>query len=114
MKPPTRIPLRFAPRLFQIPAPVRLIHSTTTRTANVDPLVGTGPPPEAPTTSGYQRVERRRRQAELLKAARDIRNGKSKSTALKKRFWDDVYVKEVDGKSEYNADLGLSTSTGIG
>uniref|UniRef100_A0A8H7NKJ6 ATP synthase mitochondrial F1 complex assembly factor 2 n=1 Tax=Bionectria ochroleuca TaxID=29856 RepID=A0A8H7NKJ6_BIOOC len=104
MKPPTRIPLRFAPRLFQIPAPVRLIHSTTTRTANVDPLVGTGPPPEAPTTSGYQRVERRRRQAELLKAARDIRNGKSKSTALKKRFWDDVYVKEVDGALQVHLD----------
>lgn len=34
----------------------------------------------------------------MLKQAKDIRSGKdSKSAPLKKRFWSDVHVKEVDG-----------------
>lgn len=110
MKPPTRIPLRLASRVL-VPSkttttiPIRPIHTTLTKAAHVAPIVGTGPPPEAPpapqaeTTPGYQRVERRRRQAELLKNAKEIRTGKDgKQTVLKKRFWTDVSVREIDGE----------------
>jgi len=35
----------------------------------------------------------------MLRQAKDIRDGKDKKSApLKKRFWTDVHVVEVDGK----------------
>lgn len=78
------------------------IHSSAVHAANVAPIVGTGPPPEAPipaTPSANERVARRRKQAELLKTAKDIRSAKDgKSVSLKTRFWKDVSVKEVDGR----------------
>lgn len=102
MKPPTRIPLRSFPRLINATAPIRPLHATVSKAANVAPIVGTGPPPEAPAApaaTGYQRAERRKRQAELLKQAKEIRIGKDgKKSVLKKRFWTDVGVREVDGK----------------
>lgn len=102
MKPPARIPLRQLPRVINSITPYRPVHSTAVKAANVAPIVGTGPPPEAPAApvpSAYQRVERKRRQAEMLKEMREIRAGKDgKSAPLKKRFWTDVHVKEVDGE----------------
>ena len=101
MKPVTRLPLRIAPRLIQRPAFVRPIHSTVVKAANVAPVVGTGPPPEPPVQPQdvHQRVARRRRQAEMLKNAKELRSASSgKGGGLKKRFWKDVSVKEVDGK----------------
>lgn len=55
-----------------------------------------GPPPAAPATDPdrYERAQRRKRQAEML---RDVKEGKGKG--LKKRFWKDVTVREVDGMS---------------
>lgn len=102
MKPPTRIPLRQLTRIVNSTTPYRPIHSTVAKAANVAPIVGTGPPPEAPAAtvpSAYQHVERKKRQAEMLRQAKDIRDGKDKKSApLKKRFWTDVHVVEVDGK----------------
>ncbi|KAJ4259699.1 ATP synthase mitochondrial F1 complex assembly factor 2 [Fusarium torreyae] len=104
MKPVTRLPLRLAPRLLRAPAPafVRPIHSTVSKAANVAPVVGTGPPPEPPTqpaVDAHQRVARRRRQAEMLKNAKELRSasGGKGGGGLKKRFWKDVTVREVDG-----------------
>ncbi|KAK3330475.1 hypothetical protein B0H66DRAFT_579717 [Apodospora peruviana] len=49
-------------------------------------------------------MARRRKQAEMLKQARDIRSASSsssgKTTSFKRRFWKDVGVKEVDGAYE--------------
>jgi ATP synthase F1 complex assembly factor 2 len=98
----TRLPLRIAPRLVQRPSFVRPIHSTVVKAANVAPVVGTGPPPEPPVQAQdvHQRVARRRRQAEMLKNAKELRSssGGKAGGALKKRFWKDVTVQEVDGK----------------
>ncbi|KAG8671728.1 ATP synthase mitochondrial F1 complex assembly factor 2 [Fusarium poae] len=97
----TRLPLRIAPRLVQHPSFVRPIHSTVVKAANVAPVVGTGPPPEPPVQAQdvHQRVARRRRQAEMLKNAKELRtaSGGKAGGALKKRFWKDVTVQEVDG-----------------
>merc|ERR1712000_220679 len=108
MKPPTRIPLRQLTRIVNSTTPYRPIHSTVAKAANVAPIVGTGPPPEAPAAtvpSAYQHVERKKRQAEMLRQAKDIRDGKDKKSApLKKRFWTDVHVVEVDGALEVHLD----------
>lgn len=98
-----RISLRLASGLRTRTSSVRSISQTTGKAANVAPIVGTGPPPQPPSpavANAYERIERRRRQAKLLKEAKDIRSvtaGKS-SGGLKNRFWKDVDVKEVDGK----------------
>jgi hypothetical protein len=79
------------------------IHSSTTAPADVAPFYSTGPPPEPPQPAvehPYAKIERRRKQAELLKHAkelRDVESGKSSGKLLKKRFWKDVHIKEVDG-----------------
>lgn len=108
MKQPVRIPLRIAPRLLNGVAPARPLHSSTIRAANVAPVVGTGPPPEAPIPSPRtvnDRVERRRKQAEMLKTAKEIRTAKEgKATPLKRRFWRDVHVVEVSGALEIHLD----------
>lgn len=113
MQLPARIPLRLvASRLTVAPTiPIRAIHTTLRRNAHVAPIVGTGPPPEAPLapadnaasapapSGGFERVLRRRRQAEILKLVTKVRSGKdSKRTGLQSRFWKDVSVREVDGK----------------
>lgn len=104
MKPVTRIPLRLAPRLTSASAATRPLHSSVSRAAHVASIVGTGPPPQAPVpdaATATERVERRKRQAELLKNVREVRNvkeGKSSGVGLKKRFWKDVTVQEVNGK----------------
>lgn len=106
MQPTMRIPLRLAPRLLSSHAlPVRAIHASALKAANVAPVVGTGPPPAPPLErTPNERVERRRRQAEMLKTAKTIRSAKdgkgpssSDATPMKRRFWKDVTVKEVDG-----------------
>ncbi|KAF3768831.1 DNA-directed DNA polymerase B [Cryphonectria parasitica EP155] len=81
----------------------RSLHASSPDPANVAPFYATGPPPEPPQPAvehPYAKAERRRKQAELLRNAKEIRNeiraGKNK-TPLRKRFWKDVHVKEVDG-----------------
>lgn len=113
MKPPTRLASQALPRLFVSsrspcvafqPIASRALHYSAADPANVAPFCATGPPPEPPQPAAehpYAKVERRRKQAELLKSAKELREASSgKSTGkspLKKRFWQDVHIKEVDG-----------------
>lgn len=113
-----RIPLRLASGLRTKTTSIRLISHTATKAADVAPIVGTGPPPEPPSpaaANAYERIERRKRQAHILKDAKDIRTVTSgKSTGgLKSRFWKDVDVKEVDGASLYILSPAQSTRDGI-
>lgn len=107
MRPTTRIPLHLAPRLFGASTPFRPIHTTISAAANVAPIVGTGPPPEPPipaSRNASERLERRKKHAELLKNAKDFRKAKGgKGGALKKRFWKNVCVEEVNGECERRA-----------
>ncbi|KAI1778909.1 ATP12-domain-containing protein [Hypoxylon cercidicola] len=95
------------------------IHTTPAVPATVSPIYGTGPPPEPPqpaADSASTRLERRKKQAELLEKAQGIReqskatsSAKSsskaaKESALRKRFWKHVYVHEVDGAWEVHLD----------
>ncbi|KAK0737582.1 hypothetical protein B0T21DRAFT_286079 [Apiosordaria backusii] len=94
----------------------RRIHNNPPQEAKVQPVYGTGPPPEPPTPAAEYAVEerlaRRRRQAEMLRQARDIRkngaNGGGKvdpnAPVLKRRFWKDVAIKEVDGALQIHLD----------
>lgn len=123
MKPPTRLPAQGLSRLLlsssprytrptalsspngtrRVAAAAAAIHTSSPDPAEVAPFHATGPPPEPPQPAAehpYAKIERRRKQAELLRNAKEIRNaagaGKGK-TPLKKRFWQDVTVKEVEG-----------------
>lgn len=88
-----------------LPPLSRAIHHSAPDPADVSPFHATGPPPEPPQPAAehpYAKIERRRKQAELLKKAKDLRNASSTGaekakSPLRKRFWDNVYVKEVDG-----------------
>jgi hypothetical protein len=59
-----------------------------------------GPSSRASSSSPRCPPTRRRRQAEMLKNAKELRtaSGGKAGGALKKRFWKDVTVQEVDGK----------------
>ncbi|KAK4659870.1 ATP synthase mitochondrial F1 complex assembly factor 2 [Podospora pseudocomata] len=94
----------------------RTIHNNPPKPAKVVPVYGTGPPPEPPTPAAEYAVEerlaRRKRQAEMLRQARDIRknNGNNSKPAdpnapvLKRRFWKDVSIKEVVGTYQIHLD----------
>ncbi|KAK1963953.1 ATP12 chaperone [Colletotrichum sublineola] len=98
-------------------AAARTISTTTLKPAEVAPVVGTGPPPEPPVpdvaaedraAAARARVERRKKQAEMLKHAKTIRTTAdakaSKPGALKRRFWNDVSVQEVAGALQVHLD----------
>ncbi|KAK1701268.1 hypothetical protein BDP55DRAFT_709606 [Colletotrichum godetiae] len=127
MKPSTRIPLRLFTATASSPLAssarrscalgARAISTTPLKPAEVAPVVGTGPPPEPPiadiaaedrAAAARIRVERRRKQAEMLKHAKRIRTSaeakSSKPGALKRRFWNDVSVQEVDGALQVHLD----------
>lgn len=113
MKPQARLASKALPRLFVASRPrcaasqpiaARALHYSAADPANVAPFCATGPPPEPPQPAAehpYAKVERRRKQAELLKSAKELRDassGKSSGKSpLRKRFWQDVHIKEVDG-----------------
>lgn len=79
----------------------RWLHTSLSYAANPLPETAAGPPPSAPIPAAshyYQRVDRRRRQAELLKKGQDLRTSHMKpGSAMKKRFWKDVHVKPDAG-----------------
>ena len=81
--------------------PGRCLHTTTLNAANPLPIGVAGPPPSAPIPAASQygeRVDRRRRQAELLKRGQEMRiDQKKPGSALKKRFWKDVNVHTESG-----------------
>lgn len=92
------------------------MHTTAPRPAIPLPVTATGPPPPAPLPAASQhgqRVDRRRRQAELLKKGQDMRASNMKpGTAMKKRFWKDVSVQADNGmplllQSAYDAVIYL-------
>lgn len=103
------------PRLALLPSRLaapsiacRAIHSSPSITANVASISQAGPPPDPPQPAVEHytsKIARRRRQAEMLKNAKEIRTiGAMKSAAkspLKRRFWQDVHIKEVDGEFTY-------------
>lgn len=102
MKAAMRLPTRLMPRVVNMASLVRPIHSTIAKPAYVAPLVGTGPPPEPPLpakVNANQRVARRKKHAEMLQNARDLRSAQSHRGSLKRRFWKDVKVTQADGKS---------------
>ncbi|EQL01744.1 ATP12 ATPase family protein [Ophiocordyceps sinensis CO18] len=111
MKAPT-LGLRLLPRAVNGSTNARPMHSSAAQAAKVVPIVGTGPPPEPPlpvARPSNDRIERRKRQAELLRATRVIRNADSgKVTTLRKRFWKDVSVNEVNGEPPSLCDNGAS------
>ncbi|MCJ1443974.1 MAG: ATP synthase complex assembly protein atp12 [Stictis urceolatum] len=98
------------PRVSTRPSSFRCLHSSAARHANPLPVTATGPPPEPPqpaVTQYGERVDRKRRQAELVKEGQRIRAAQSDkpSNALKKRFWKDVSVKEApEGHLTINLD----------
>ena len=97
----------------RFPALVQCLHTTTPRIANPLPITATGPPPAAPQPAASQygeQVDRRRRQAELLKRGQDMRATHMKpGTAIKRRFWKDVSVQTDDGMT----DLSVLNCTSI-
>lgn len=90
------ISYRSLPQPLPSPAPLQCIHTTPSQAAQTLPLTATGPPPSAPVPAASQygeRVDRRRRQASILKSAQDLRTSSIKpGSAIKKRFWHDVHV----------------------
>lgn len=81
------------------------LHTSAPRPATPLPHpVVPGPPPEPPAphpSDALERVARKRRQANLLKQAQDVRAAATPSnkpkSMLQRRFWKDVMVKEGDG-----------------
>lgn len=82
-------------------APItRSLHSSSRRAAVAHPVTASGPPPKGPVPSASQygeQAERKRRQSELLRQGRELRKQDTPKSALKKRFWKDVNVKDVEG-----------------
>lgn len=99
--PPLSSPLHRALPYCPHRALVQCLHTSTPNAATPLPITATGPPPAAPVPAASQygeRVDRRRRQAELLKRGQDMRASAMKpGTAIKKRFWKDVHVKTDEG-----------------
>lgn len=89
--------------------PGRCLHASSPKDAIAHPITAHGPPPNPPlpATSQYgDRVDRKRRQAEMLKQGRELRaNLQPKKGPLKKRFWKDVHIKDVPGRC--NGNLGV-------
>jgi ATP synthase F1 complex assembly factor 2 len=75
-------------------------HNRPPLCAVAHPITAHGPPPKAPVPAPEfgERVERRKKQAELIERAKEARTQQSKpSSALKKRFWKHVHVTKIDG-----------------
>ncbi|PHH87649.1 hypothetical protein CDD83_8593 [Cordyceps sp. RAO-2017] len=108
MSTPSRTGLRLLRRAANGSSHARLVHSSAVRAANVAPILGTGPPPEAPTPTARtanDRIERRKKQAELLEATTTTRGARDgKSTPLRRRFWKEVSVQEVDNALQVHLD----------
>ena len=95
-----------------LPSSFQCLHTTPSHNAVPLPITAAGPPPRAPLPAASQygeRVDRRRRQAELLKRGQDLRTSQMKpGSAMKKRFWKDVTVKTTNGTSSPSSKLECS------
>lgn len=79
-----------------------LLHNSTSRSAKPIPFPTTAepppPPPEPAAIVPDDRIDRKRKQAELLQKGRELRANPSKpATVLQKRFWKEVSVNETPG-----------------
>ncbi|KAL8858171.1 MAG: hypothetical protein Q9178_005348 [Gyalolechia marmorata] len=87
----------------------RCLHASSSSLATPLPVTQAGPPPTAPlpAVSQYgERVNRRRRQAELLKKGQEMRMQQMKpGSAMKKRFWKDVGVQTNSADGLYTVYL---------
>ncbi|KAL2009294.1 hypothetical protein VTN00DRAFT_7488 [Thermoascus crustaceus] len=75
----------------------RSFHCSPLKSAIAHPITAHGPPPKAPVPAPEfgERVERRKKQAELIEKGKEAQTQPSKpATALKKRFWKDVNVRK--------------------
>ena len=101
MQPLARIAPRLRLRASQSPA-LRGLRTLAPLSASVASPGRAGPPPAPPATepAGYERARKRKKQAEMLK---EVKEGKGKG--LKRRFWREATVREVDGT------LSLSPAT---
>lgn len=79
----------------------RQISQSLVHRATALPITATGPPPNPPQPSPSQygaRIDERRKKADLIQQGKELRAAQQgKSTPLRKRFWKDVHVKEVQG-----------------
>ncbi|KLJ06729.1 hypothetical protein EMPG_17778 [Blastomyces silverae] len=115
MKPFPRIPPTFNPRPLSrlsgaVHSPFRSqyahVHSSTAKAAVAHPINVRGPPPKPPSPSPefLERIERRKKQSELIQQGNVVvGSGQGSSTTtptaskpLRRRFWKDVHVKEVE------------------
>lgn len=76
----------------------KYLHTSASRCAQPLPQAAVpGPPPEAPKSDAMERVARKRKQAEMLKKAQEVRASPSRpKQLLAKRFWQDVSVQETE------------------
>ena len=99
--------------ILAAPPSYRCLHASPFCAANPLPNTAAGPPPSAPIPAASQygeRVDRRRRQAELLKRGQDLRGSSMKpGSAMKKRFWKDVNVKQDPGMKNECIVLNVGT-----
>ncbi|PGH31211.1 ATP synthase mitochondrial F1 complex assembly factor 2 [[Emmonsia] crescens] len=105
MKSIPRISTAFTPRpllcLSRANAPTRTrhVHSSVAKAAVAHPINIRGPPPKppAPSPEFLERIERRKKQSELIQQGNvaESRKGSTTSKPLKRRFWKDVHVKEL-------------------
>ena len=80
----------------------RCLHASASRRATPLPHPSVpGPPPETPKPSAsdvLDRVARKRKQAELLQQAKEMKAAPSRpNSMLAKRFWKDVVVRDTEG-----------------
>ncbi|OJD17273.1 hypothetical protein AJ78_02607 [Emergomyces pasteurianus Ep9510] len=77
----------------------RHVHSSIAKAAVAHPINVRGPPPKPPAPSAefLERIERRKKQSELIQQGNvpESRQGSSTSKPLKRRFWKDVHVRET-------------------
>ncbi|ODH37717.1 hypothetical protein ACO22_02573 [Paracoccidioides brasiliensis] len=106
MKPISRISTStlFTPRsplrLPWVDSHTRHVHSSIAKGAVAHPISVRGPPPKPPVPSSefLERIERRKKQSELMQQENvsEVQQGtKTTISLLKRRFWKDVHVKEV-------------------
>ena len=80
----------------------RSLHASSPTAATPFPITATGPPPSAPIPAASQygeRVDRRRRQAQMLQRGQEHRMDQANPChAMKRRFWKDVTVQINSGR----------------
>ncbi|KZF24130.1 ATP synthase mitochondrial F1 complex assembly factor 2 [Xylona heveae TC161] len=90
---------RIAPRPRGFPR-TQCIHTSSSKPATPLPITAHGPPPKAPSPTPYngtERLARRQQQAAILEQSQNLRATQSKpSSALRKRFWKHVSVRETE------------------